>query len=399
MTQFSGPARARPHRRVSWWNDLRVRGLLYQALVIGGVLGLAWYLVSNTLDNLAARDIATGFGFLNFEAGFAVSESPITYSAADTYRRALGVGILNTLKVSLIGIVLATILGVVTGVARLSSNWLVATFASLYVEGLRNIPVLLQLFFWYALITEGLPRPRDAFNPLPGVYLSNRGLRYPEPIWHDVHAAMAVALVAGVVVGYLIVRWARLRQERTGLLFPGFRVAVAVAIGLPLMVYIVGGAPTAMDVPELRGFNFMGGGALTPEFVALLVGLVVYTGTYIAEIVRGGILAVSHGQTEAGLALGLRRGLVMRLILLPQALRVIIPPLTSQYLNLTKNSSLAVAIGYPDLVSVANTTINQTGQAVEGIAIIMAVYLTVSLSISAFMNWYNRRIALKGGRA
>lgn len=398
MIRPSPATRDTPHR-LSWRNDVRVRGILYQVLVIGGVVALAWYLISNTLDNLAARDIATGFGFLNLEAGFAVSESPVPYSAADTYRRALIVGILNTLKVSLIGIILATILGTVTGVARLSSNWLVATFATWYVEGLRNIPVLLQLFFWYALITEGLPRPREAFNPLPGIYLSNRGLRYPEPLWHDAFAWMAAALLLAIVAGIVIVRWARRRQERTGRMFPAARVALALIVGLPLLSYLAAGAPTAMDVPELRGFNFIGGGVLTPEFVALLVGLVVYTGTYIAEIVRGGILSVSRGQSEAGLALGLRRGLVMRLILLPQALRVIIPPLTSQYLNLTKNSSLAVAIGYPDLVSVANTTINQTGQAVEGIAIIMAVYLTVSLSISAFMNWYNRRIAFERGRA
>ena len=398
MTQ-SSPATRGKQDRLSWWNDVRVRGVLYQALVIGGVIALAWYLVSNTLDNLAARDIATGFGFLNLEAGFAISESPVDYSAADTYRRALGVGILNTLKVSLIGIILATILGTITGIARLSSNWLVATLATGYVEGLRNIPVLLQLFFWYALITEGLPRPREALNPLPGFYLSNRGLRYPEPLWHDAYAWMAAALLLGIIVGTLIVHWARLRQERTGRLFPAARVTFALIVGLPLIAYVTAGAPMAVDVPRLRGFNFIGGGVLTPEFVALLVGLVVYTGTYIAEIVRGGILAVSRGQSEAGLALGLRRGLVMRLILLPQALRVIIPPLTSQYLNLTKNSSLAVAIGYPDLVSVANTTINQTGQAVEGIAIIMAVYLTVSLSISALMNWYNRRIAFQRGRA
>jgi general L-amino acid transport system permease protein len=404
MTQSSrarGSARSKePHRAApAWWNDIRVRGVLYQVLVIGGVIALGWYLVSNTLSNLAARDIATGFGFLNREAGFAISESPIPYSAADTYLRALGVGILNTLKVSFIGIILASILGTIAGVARLSSNWLVSTFALWYVERLRNIPVLLQLFFWYALITEGLPRPRQAFNPVPGVYLSNRGLRYPEPIWHEAYAFMAAGLVIGIVVSWLVMRWARLRQERTGQLFPGLRVSAVLIVGLPLLGYLAGGAPTAMDVPELRGFNFRGGGTLTPEFVALLVGLVVYTGTYIAEIVRGGILSVSHGQTEAGLALGLRRGLVMRLILLPQALRVIIPPLTSQYLNLAKNSSLAVAIGYPDLVSVANTAINQTGQAVEGIAIIMAVYLTLSLSISAFMNWYNRRIALERGRS
>jgi general L-amino acid transport system permease protein len=384
--------------RVAWWNDRRTRAVLYQILVLGGVALLAWYLVSNTLTNLESRNIATGFGFLEREAGFDVSESPIPYSPADTYFRVLVVGLLNTLKVSVLGIILASILGTVAGVARLSTNWLIAKFATFYVEGLRNIPVLLQLFFWYSLITEGLPSPRQAFTPIAGVFLSNRGFGIPVPVWETTYTVMVVALIAGIVGAWGVTRWARKRQERTGQIFPSFRVGLALIIGLPVVVYVLGGAPTAMDSPELKGFNFRGGAVLSPEFAALLIGLVAYTGTYIAEIVRGGILAVSHGQTEAGLALGLRKSLVMRLILLPQALRVIIPPLTSQYLNLAKNSSLAVAIGFPDLVSVANTSINQTGQAIEGIAIIMAVYLTISLSISAFMNWYNRRIALKGGR-
>ncbi len=384
--------------RVAWWNDRRYRAILYQVLVLGGVGLLGWYLVNNTLTNLASRDIATGLGFLEREAGFDVSESPIAYSPADTYFRVLVVGVLNTLKVSVIGIVLASILGVITGVARLSSNWLIAKFATFYVEGLRNVPVLLQLFFWYSLITEGLPSPRQAYNPVSGVFLSNRGFGIPVPDWGGTMTAMLLALTAGIAAAWGIAVWARKRQERTGQIFPSFRVGLALIICLPLLAWLLGGAPTAMDAPELKGFNFRGGATLSPEFAALLIGLVFYTGTYIAEIVRGGILAVSHGQTEAGLALGLRKSLVMRLILLPQALRVIIPPLTSQYLNLTKNSSLAVAIGFPDLVSVANTSINQTGQAIEGVAIIMLVYLTVSLSISAFMNWYNRRIALKGGR-
>ncbi|MGF1640777.1 MAG: amino acid ABC transporter permease [Rhodospirillales bacterium] len=393
----AGPAPP-PAARVAWWNDRRVRGVVYQIVVLGGVVLLAWYLISNTLTNLENRSIATGFAFLEREAGFDVSESPIRYSAADSYFRVLVVGLLNTLKVSVFGIVLATILGTIVGVARLSSNWLVARFATVYVEGLRNIPILLQLFFWYSLITEGLPGPRQALNPVPGVFLSNRGFKIPVPVWETTHTLMAIALLAGIAAAWGLARWAHRRQERTGRIFPTFRVGAALILGLPLVVYGLGGAPTAMDAPVLSGFNFQGGATLSPEFAALLIGLVAYTGSYIAEIVRGGILAVSHGQTEAGLALGLRKSLVMRLILLPQALRVIIPPLTSQYLNLTKNSSLAVAIGFPDLVSVANTSINQTGQAIEGIAIIMAVYLTVSLSISAFMNWYNRRIALKGGR-
>lgn len=384
--------------QVAWWNDRRIRGVLYQVLVLGGVLLLAAYLVSNTLTNLASRNIATGFGFLGREAGFGVSESVIDYTPADSYFIVLIVGLLNTLKVSVIGIVLATIIGTLAGIARLSRNWLLARFATVYVEGLRNIPVLLQLFFWYSLITEALPGPRQALNPLPGVFLSARGLKLPEPVWQTTHLWMGVAFLVGLLAAWMIGRWAKIRQERTGRLFPTWQAGAALILGLPLLVWLLGGAPVSMNMPELQGFNFSGGLTVTPEFTALLVGLVLYTGAFIAEIVRGGILAVVHGQTEAGLALGLSRGQVLRLIILPQALRVIIPPLTSQYLNLTKNSSLAVAIGFPDLVSTANTAINQTGQAVEGIAVIMAVYLTISLSISAFMNWYNRRIALKGGR-
>ena len=398
MNPASPPHRATSQAHVAWWNDRRVRGVLYQVLVVLGVLALVAYLIDNTLTNLARRNIATGFGFLGREAGFGVSESVIPYSPADTYFAVLVVGLLNTLKVSIIGIVLATIIGTLFGVARLSRNWLVARFATFYVETLRNIPVLLQLFFWYSLITEALPGPRQALNPLPGVFLSARGLKLPEPVWQTVHLWMGIAFLVGIAAAWALGRWARLRRERTGQLFPSLQAGVALIIGLPVVVWLLGGAPTELSVPELRGFNFTGGLTVTPEFTALLIGLVLYTGTFIAEIVRGGILAVAHGQTEAGLALGLSRGQVLRLIVLPQALRVIIPPLTSQYLNLTKNSSLAVAIGFPDLVSTANTAINQTGQAVEGIAVIMAVYLTVSLSIAGFMNWYNRRIALKGAR-
>lgn len=381
-----------------WWNDVRVRGIVSQILVVGAVLALGWYLVGNTLDNLAARDIATGFGFLDREASFGISESPIAYSPADSYFSALTVGLLNTLKVSIIGIVLTTLLGTVIGIARLSSNWLVARLAAVYVEGVRNIPLLLQLFFWYAFITEALPVPRQALHPLPGVFFSNRGMRIPAVVWETAHLWIAAALVLGIALTLLLARWARLRQEATGRRPPVLVPGVFLVFGLPLLVFILLGMPLALDVPELRGFNFWGGSNLSPEFAALLIGLVTYTASYIAEIVRGGILAVPTGQTEAALALGLSRSQTLRLILLPQALRVIIPPLTSQYLNLTKNSTLAVAIGYPDLVSIAGTAINQTGQAVEGVTMIMAVFLTISLAISAFMNWYNRRIALKGGR-
>jgi general L-amino acid transport system permease protein len=378
----------------AWWNNAAVRGVFYQVAVLAGTLALGWYLVSNTLDNLATRGIVSGFGFLGREAGFGIGESLLAYSAADTYARAVAVGLVNTLIVSALGIVFATVLGTVVGIARLSSNWLVARLATVYVEGVRNIPVLLQLFLWYSLITEALPGPRQALNPLPGIFLSNRGFKFPVPVWENAHTIAAVAFVAGCFAAVLIHRWAKRRQDLTGQPFPSVSAGAAAVVGLPVIAFLAAGAPTAMSVPELRGFNFVGGGLISPEFAALWFGLTVYTASFIAEIVRSGILAVSHGQTEAAQALGFRRGYVLRLVVLPQAMRVIIPPLTSQYLNLTKNSSLAVAIGYPDLVSVANTAINQTGQAIEGIAIIMAAYLTVSLSIAAFMNWYNKKMAL-----
>lgn len=375
-------------------SDPRFRSILYQVLVVGGVTLLGWYLVNNTLTNLARQNIATGFGFLNRESSFAIGETIIAYSAADTYGRAIAVGILNTLKVSVIGIVLATVLGTLVGVARLSTNWLVRKLALFYVEGIRNVPLLLQLFLWYAIITEGLPGPRQAYQPVEGVFLSNRGFKIPSPAEHPAWDWVLIAIPLGILAAWLFARWARARQEATGRRMPVLWGSLALVLGLPVLAWAAGGAPTAMDVPVMRGFNFQGGANLSPEFAALLIGLVVYTAAFIAEIVRSGIQAVSWGQTEAAAALGLRRGLVLRLVVLPQALRVIVPPMTSQYLNLTKNSSLAVAIGYPDLVSVLNTSINQTGQAIEGVAMIMAAYLTISLGISIFMNWYNKRIAL-----
>ena len=320
----------------------RVRAVLVQAALAAALALVAWVFVSNTAANLEARGIASGFGFLAREAGFEIGESTfIGYGAADSYLRALTVGLLNTFRVAAIGVVLATLLGTLLGLARLSPNWLLARLAAAYVELIRNVPLLVQLFFWYALISENLPGPREAIEPMRGVFLSNRGIAFP-----------AVA------------SW----------------------------------VPFALEWPRLEGFNFHGGAALTPEFAALLTGLVSYTAAFIAESVRAGILAVSRGQVEAAYAVGLSRRAALRHVIAPQALRLIVPPMTSQYLNLTKNSSLAVAIGYPDLVSIANTTMNQTGQAIEGIAIIMAVYLTISLAISAFMNGYNRRVALKGTR-
>lgn len=375
------------------WNDPKFRAIFYQVLVVG-LVGLAvWYLVSNTLHNLSVRNIATGFGFLDRESGFAIGESAISYTPDDTYSRALTVGLLNTLRAAAIGIVLATILGTIIGIARLSSNWLVAKLASGYVEVMRNVPLLLQLFFWYALIAENLPGPRQALNPVSGVFLSNRGLKFPS-LEGDGLTWLAGGFVFAVLAILVLANWSSRRQERTGQVFPIWRVAIGLLIACPLLAWGVSGSQLALNMPALRGFNFEGGLTLTPEFAALLLGLVIYTAAFIAEVVRSGIQAVSRGQWEAAESLGLRRSLALRLVVLPQALRVIIPPMTSQYLNLTKNSSLAVAIGYPDLVSVVNTTMNQTGQAIEGIMLIMAAYLTVSLSISFFMNWYNARIAL-----
>ena len=373
----------------------RSRALFFQAVALAALIGALAYIVHNTMVNLETRKITSGFAFLAREAGFEIGESPfLVYSAADNYGRALLVGLLNTIRVAVIGVVLATILGTLVGLARLSTNWLLARIADAYVEVIRNVPLLVQLFFWYVVITENLPGPRDAANPLPGVFLSNRGIAVPGVESHPAHLWMLFAFIAGLVIAGFVVRWARARQARTGQPFPAFRAGTGIALGLPLAVFLAAGAPGTLDVPQLSGFNFQGGVVLTPEYATLLIGLVAYTAAFIGEIVRAGILAVHRGQFEAADALGLPRRLALRLVVLPQALRVIIPPLTSQYLNLTKNSSLAVAIGYPDLVSIANTSINQNGQAIEGIAIIMAVFLTVSLSISAFMNWYNKRIAL-----
>ena len=380
------------------FNDPRFRSLVYQAAAIVSALAFGAYLVSNTLANLEERRIASGFAFLAREAGFAIGETTlIAYSAADSYLRALTVGLANTLRVSLIGIFAATVLGTLIGLARLSHNWLLARLAAAYVEFIRNVPLLVQLFLWYVLITENLPGSRGALEPLPGWYLSNRGIHFPVPEPHPAYAWMLGAFVAGTVAAIGCAWCGRRRQARTGRRPPVLEIALACVLVPPALAYFAGGAPTALSVPQLTGFNFTGGMTLTPEFAALGAGLVIYTAAFIAEIVRAGVLAIPYGQFEAAFALGLRRPLAMRLVVLPQALRVIVPPLTNQYLNLTKNSSLAVAIGYPDIVSIANTAMNQTGQSIEGIAIIMAVYLTISLSISAFMNWYNARIALRGG--
>jgi len=382
------------HSKVAIWYDPRKRSIIYQIVILLMVGLLGYYLISNTTANLQRQSIATGFGFLQKEASFEIGESLISYSAADRYARALFVGFLNTLLVSFIGIILTVILGTFVGIARLSTNWLVSRLAAIFIEVFQDIPILLQLFFWYAFFYEMLPSPRQALNPLGGVFMCNRGLIFAVPEYHPAHLYMAIAFFAGCLGVYFLRRWARKRQAKTGMPFPVFSVSAGILILIPLLSWLAGGAPTVMSIPELKGFNFQGGLSVSPEFSALLLGLVLYTAAFVAEAVRAGIQSVSKGQREAAMSIGLRPNRVLQLVILPQALRVIIPPLTSQMLNLTKNSSLAVAIGYPDFVSVAGTTINQTGQAIEGVAMIMLVYLFFSLSTSAIMNWYNKKIAL-----
>ena len=384
--------RTAPNKRLRPWSNRAFRAILWQVVIVAVVVLIAGYLIGNTSRHLAARHIATGFGFLGRVAGIPIGESLIPYDpAVSTYARALFIGVLNTLKVSLVGIALATILGTLIGIGRLSGNWLLARVTAFYVETLRDIPLLLQLLFWYALL-HNLPAPRQAWHIGDAVFLSNRGIKLPLLDWQPAHSWALLTFIAGAAATILWNRHRRQRHATTGEPPALLPAALGLLVAMPLAAWATFGAPLAWDLPVLCGFNFQGGGTVTPEYFALLLGLTVYTAAYIAEIVRAGIEAVPRGQWEAGGALGLRRAAVLRHVVLPQALRVIIPPLTSQYLNLTKNSSLAVTIGFQDVVSIANTTLNQTGQAIEGIACIMAVYLTISLSISAFMNWYDGHV-------
>ncbi len=388
-------ARIAPKRGIRLsWSDPKFRNIIFQILIVSA-LGLAiWYVAHNTQRNLEIQRVATGFGFLGRTAGIPIGEALVPYDpAVNTYGRALVVGLLNTLKVAVIGIVLSTILGTIVGICRLSKNWLISRISAVYVETLRDIPVLLQLLLWYTLL-QGLPAPRQAINIGDAVFLSNRGLKMPLIEWQDAHWWTLAAFVLGALGTLAWNRTALRQRDETGKKPPVWPAALGLMVLLPVLVWASLGAPFAIEYPALRGFNFSGGGIISPEYFALLLGLTIYTSAYIAEIVRSGIQAVPRGQWEAAGALGLRQGAVLRLIVLPQATRVIIPPMTSQYLNITKNSSLAVAIGFQDVVSLSQTTLNQTGQAIEGVAIVMAVFLTISLSISLFMNWYNARIAL-----
>jgi general L-amino acid transport system permease protein len=381
--------------RLRWsWNDQRARRLVYQAALLALVLGVCLYLGSNAVTNIARRGLEVGFAFLGRSANFAIGESIIAYSPTSSYGRALLVGAANTLNVAIIGCILTTVLGVAFGIMRLSANPLLSRLVGLYVELGRNIPLLLQLFFWYSLVTR-LGGPREAWSPLSGVFLSNRGLRVPAFVANEAFAGALGGLLLALLASFAFKRWADRRQALTGVRPPVLAVTLGLLVALPLAGVLASGDSLRLDYPELRGFNFGGGMNLSPEFVALLIGLTLYTTAFVTEIVRTGVQAVSHGQWEAGRAVGLSGGRILRLIVLPQAMRVIIPPLTSQYLNLTKNSSLAVAIGYPDLINISGTVINQTGQALEVIFIFMAIYLAISLATSAGMNALNSRLRLK----
>jgi general L-amino acid transport system permease protein len=385
-----------PPKRRDWsWRSQAVRGVVYQLVALAVIGFLVWYLAHNTLENMRVRGIQSGFDFLRTPAGFDIGESVIPYDALDPYWRAFLVGVANTLRVAIIGIVLATVVGTLLGVGRYSHNAIVRGLCYAYVEFFRNVPILLQLLMWYLLLTELLPPLSDAMSIGDVIYLSNNGFKFPVPVWGLGQALAGVGAVIALGIAWAYRRWAIRQFELTGRVRSLVLVPMAIVIAGALLGWIAGGAPTDWSIPEIDGFLVSGGATATPEFIAVLLGLVLYTSAFIGEVVRAGIGAVSHGQVEAAGSLGLSRGQSMRLVILPQALRVIIPPITSQYLNLTKNSSLAVAIGYPDVVSIANTSLNQTGRAVECIAIIMAVYLTTSLSTAAFMNWYNRRSAIK----
>jgi general L-amino acid transport system permease protein len=379
------------------------RQIIFQALLVLALVVFFWMIISNAAENLRRQNIASGFGFLNRTAGFDISQHLIDYSNLATYGRAFLVGLGNTVLIAVIGIFFATLLGFVAGIARLSSNWLIAKIATFYVELARNCPLLLQLLVWYFILLNWLPAPLSridgvakstSLNLPGGALLNTRGLFLPKPEWLAGSGYVLAGLIGAVIAVFALSRWAKARQIATGQRFPVFATSLALLVVLPTLAFFLAGRPVNIDYPTLGGFNLSGGSVVLPEFVALLLGLVFYTGSYIAEIVRAGIVGVSKGQKEAAAALGLSKGQVLRLVVIPQAMRIIIPPLTSNYLNLTKNSSLGGAIGYPDLAQVTGTINNQTGQAIETILMLMGVYLTISLATSAFMNWFNTRMAL-----
>jgi general L-amino acid transport system permease protein len=375
-------------------------GFVVQLLFVAVLAWISYEIVANARANLESQRITAGFGFLNNTAGFDVSQSLISYSGSDSYSRVFLVGLLNTLLVSVIGIFFATLIGFLVALGRLSPNWLLSRISGAYVEGVRNLPLLFQILFWYLAVLAALPNPRQSVSIFDSFFLNNRGLVIPKPIGKPGFEAFVFAVLIAIVAAIALWRYSRRQLFDSGKMIRVWRYALGLLIGLPLLTALIFGAPVTFEVPVLKGFNFSGGSRVIPEFVALTLALSTYTAAFIAEIVRAGILSVHKGQMEAGSSLGLHRGSVLRLIVIPQALRVILPPLTNQYLNLTKNSSLAVAIGYPDLVSVfAGTTLSQTGQAIEIIGITMGVYLLISLVTSAIMSFYGWRLGRSLGNS
>ena len=382
-----------PPRRSLFAAD-RVFSALVQLLVVAAVLTAGYMLFVTTQENLEARNIQSGFTFLGHESGFPIGDSLISFESTDSYGRAFLVGVINTFYVSILSITLATVVGIVMGVAQVSGNWLVARLAEIYVEVLRNVPLLLTLLFVYGVVLAGLPAVRQSFELFEGGYLNQRGLYLPRPLFLDGFGFVAAAAAIAVIAAAVLIVWARRHHALTGVALPSVRIGLGMAVGLPLAAYFLAGAPLDWDLPVLKSFNFKGGLVFRPEFVALLAGLVIYRGAFIAENVRAGILAVGKGQREAAAAVGLAPGRTMQLVVLPQALRTIIPTTTNDYASLVKDSSLAVAIGYPDMVSVGGTMIGQNGQAIEVIGMWMAIYLTINLFVSLLMNWANLKAQL-----
>lgn len=375
--------------------DPKVRSFVFQVVLVLLLVAGIWWIVDNTIENIKRSNISTGFAFLRGRAGFDISDSLIEYTSDSTFFRALVVGVLNTLKVAIAGIIFATIIGFLVGIGRLSNNWLIRKVCTVYVEIFRNIPPLLVILFWYQGVLALLPQVRQSLELPFSSFLNVRGFYLPAVVWNGSGLMVLSGLVIGLLLSWYVAHRAYARQMATGQSFPVIWVSLALIIGMPLLAYLLAGMPATVDYPQKGGFNLTGGFNIKPEFLSLLLALSFYTASFIAEIVRAGIVGVPKGQTEAYSALGLRPAKGLRLVVIPQALRIIIPPLTSQYLNLTKNSTLGVAIGYPELYSVGGTTLNQTGQSIEVVVIFMIVYLSISLATSAFMNWFNTKMALK----
>ena len=393
MAQDRDPFQNKSFQLVQLWTDERWRGLIFQFLLILALCVLVAFIISNTIQNLKTAGMASGYDFIFDTASFDINQRLIEYSSTSTYGKAIIVGGLNTIVVAILGIFASTIIGFVAGILRLSRNFLISRLVGIYVEFIRNVPVLLQIIFWWVILLA-LPKVRDSLSIGDSIFLSNRGIRFPSPIYEEGSFWVLGAFIIAIALSLIIRRWSFKRQEVTGQTLPIWIIAPALIIFLPVIIYFMLGQPIGLETPVRGKFNLRGGFNVTPEFVALWLALSTYTAAFISEIVRAGILSVSAGQKEAAQALGLKQNITMRKIILPQALRVIIPPLTSQYLNLTKNSSLAVAIGYQDIVSIGDTVLNQSGRVLEVISIFMLFYLTLSLATSAFMNWYNKKINL-----